>query len=144
MAASTMHSLGDLELDAGWPSDARTHYREALEVFRRSGMEREIGNCLGGLSAAAAALGDSSRAARLWGALMALEERLGLPLFEHERQRYERSTAAAQDLHPSLVAEGMTWSGDEAVGYALGDPPISQDDRAHKRPFHERLLSDEP
>ncbi len=87
-------------------------------------MEREIANCLGGLAAAAAAIGDSGRAARLWGALEALEKRLELRLFEHERRRYAKRVSSACVTHPASYAEGRAWTLEESIAYGLGEVTV--------------------
>jgi predicted ATPase/class 3 adenylate cyclase len=124
MAASSIHSLGDLELDDGRTQPAQALYRDALATFAGTVMEREIANCLGGLASAAAAAGDTHRAARLWGALEALEERLELQLFEHERRRYAARVSTACATHPAAYAEGRTWTLGESIAYALGEVTV--------------------
>jgi tetratricopeptide (TPR) repeat protein len=121
MVASSTHSLGDLELDAGRPERAAALYREALDEFRGTGMEREIANSVGGLAAADALVGQWERAAKLWGSVEAIEARLELRLFEHERERYLRHVAAALQRHPACLADGRTWTLDQAVTFALGE-----------------------
>jgi hypothetical protein len=84
-------------------------------------MEREIANCVGGLAAADALVGQWERAAKLWGSVEAIEARLELRLFEHERERYLRHVAAALQRHPACLADGRTWTLDQAVTFALGE-----------------------
>jgi hypothetical protein len=87
-------------------------------------MEREIANCLGGLAAAAAVTGDSGRAARLWGALEALEERLELRLFEHERRRYADRVSSACVTHPASYAQGRASTLEESIASGLGEVTV--------------------
>jgi hypothetical protein len=87
-------------------------------------MEREIANCLGGLAAAAAVTGDSGRAARLWGALEALEERLELRLFEHERRRYADWVSSACVTHPASYAQGRASTLEESIASGLGEVTV--------------------
>jgi predicted ATPase/class 3 adenylate cyclase len=125
MAASSTHSLGDLELDAGRPDEAAARYRAALGAFQGEAAEREIANCLGGLASAAAISGEPERAAKLWGAVEAIEERLQLQLFEHERLRYTQHVSRATERCSVSVAEGKGWPLDEAIAFAVDDSPRS-------------------
>jgi hypothetical protein len=70
-------------------------------------------------AAVAARVGDSNRAARLWGALEALEAELGRRLIEAERARYEHSTRVVRGRHADAVEEGRRLGLAEAAAYAL-------------------------
>ena len=87
-AAAALHSLADAELEAGATGSAIELYEEALTASRELGAHRISCFCLAGLSAALAVRGDAISAAKLWSAVLQLEEILGFRL--RSRARYER------------------------------------------------------
>ena len=90
-AASSLHSLGDIELGAGAVDAAEAVYLDALRVAWKAGLDRLVCYCLAGLGAVAADCGDNERAALLWGFVEAYEGRLQFTL--RWRELYERRLA---------------------------------------------------
>jgi tetratricopeptide (TPR) repeat protein len=89
--ASSLHSLGDIELEAGAVDAAESAYAEGLRIAWDAGLDRLICYGLAGLAAVAAERGDTERAALLWGFVEADEERLQFTL--RWRELYERRLA---------------------------------------------------
>jgi tetratricopeptide (TPR) repeat protein len=116
-AASSLHSLGDLDLDADDPEAAERDYRDALRIAWDSGADRLVCYSLAGLAARAAESGDPEQAALLWGFVEAYEERLRFTL--RRRGFYEERCRASAAAHPERYDEGRRLSVDEAVEIAL-------------------------
>ena len=92
-ATSTVHSLGDLYLDAGDMPTAERYYREALALALREGDLRLSAYCLAGLACVAARNEDATAAGRLWTLAERLEHEIGFRMVAAERVRYERNLA---------------------------------------------------
>ncbi len=90
-AASTVHSLGDLYLDAGDMPTAERYYREALALGLQEGDARLEAYCLAGLACVAARNEDATAAGRLWTLAERLEHEVGFRIVAAERVRYERN-----------------------------------------------------
>ncbi len=90
-AASTVHSLGDLYLDAGDMPTAERHYREALALGLQERDVRLRVYCLAGLACVAARNEDPTTAGRLWALAERLEHEIGFRMVAAERVRYERN-----------------------------------------------------
>jgi predicted ATPase/DNA-binding SARP family transcriptional activator len=88
--ASTVHSLGDLYLDAGEMSTAERYYREALTLGIKEQDARLEAYCLAGLACVAAHNEDATAAGRLWTLAERLEHDVGFRMVATERVRYER------------------------------------------------------
>jgi predicted ATPase/DNA-binding SARP family transcriptional activator len=93
-AASTVHSLGDLYLDAGDMRTAERYYREALALGLQEGDVRLAAYCLAGLACVAARNEDATAAGRLWALAERLEHEIGFRMVATERVRYERNLTA--------------------------------------------------
>jgi tetratricopeptide (TPR) repeat protein len=89
--AATVHSLGDLYLDAGDISAAERNYREALALGLQEGDVRLGAYCLAGLACVAARNEDATAAGRLWTLAERLEHEIGFRMVAAERVRYERN-----------------------------------------------------
>jgi predicted ATPase/class 3 adenylate cyclase len=87
-AASSLHSLGDIELDDGAVDAAEAAYLDGLRVAWRADLDRLVCYSLAGLGAVAAERGETEQAALLWGFVEAYEERLQFTL--RGRSSYER------------------------------------------------------
>ena len=123
--AVSRQSLGDTALERGDLATARDLYVAALTSLaaadpRASGNVRYTTVCLGSFAALAARELQAERAGRLWGAVEAVEARLGIQLQRTDRLRYERALAdvvgAAFD---AAVAAGRALTLDQAVREAL-------------------------
>jgi ATP/maltotriose-dependent transcriptional regulator MalT len=88
-AMTSLHSLGDVALQARDPRAAAAHYRAALGVCLEQGDERSLAYCLAGLASVAAIDGDPYTAGRLWTAAERTEARAGVRMLANERARYE-------------------------------------------------------
>jgi predicted ATPase len=116
-AASSLHSLGDLDLDADDPEAAERDYRDALRIAWDSGADRLVCYSLAGLAARAAQSGDPEQGALLWGFVEAYEERLRFTL--RRRGLYEERCRASAAAHSERYDAGRRLSVDEAVEIAL-------------------------
>ena len=89
--AATVHSLGDLYLDAGDMPTAERYYREALALGLQEEDVRLGAYCLAGLACVAARNEDATAAGRLWTLAERLEHEIGFRMVAAERVRYERN-----------------------------------------------------
>ena len=89
--ASTVHSLGDVYLDAGDTPTAERYYREALALGLQESDVRLGAYCLAGLACVAARNNDATAAGRLWTLAERLEHEIGFRMVAAERVRYERN-----------------------------------------------------
>jgi predicted ATPase/DNA-binding SARP family transcriptional activator len=89
--ASTVHSLGDVYLDAGDMAAAERYYREALALGLQEEDVRLGVYCLAGLACVAARNEDATAAGRLWTLAERLEHEIGFRMVAAERVRYERN-----------------------------------------------------
>jgi len=90
-AGSSLHSLGDIELEAEALDAAAAAYEDGLRAAWDAGADRLVCYCLAGLGAVAAERGDTERAALLWGFVEAYEQRLQFSL--RRRGLYEERLA---------------------------------------------------
>jgi predicted ATPase/DNA-binding SARP family transcriptional activator len=89
--AASVHSLGDLYLDAGGTPTAERYYREALALGQQESDVRLVAHCLAGLACVAARNNDARAAGRLWTLAERLEHEIGFRMVAAERVRYERN-----------------------------------------------------
>jgi tetratricopeptide (TPR) repeat protein len=89
--AASVHSLGDLYLDAGDTPTAERYYREALALGQQESDVRLGAYCLAGLACVAARNNDATAAGRLWTLAERLEHEIGFRMVAAERVRYERN-----------------------------------------------------
>jgi non-specific serine/threonine protein kinase len=89
--AATLHSLGDLYLDAGDMPTAERYYRQALALSLQEGDVRLGVYCLAGLACVAARNEDAATAGCLWTLAERLEHEIGFRMVAAERVRYERN-----------------------------------------------------
>ena len=109
--AATVHSLGDLHLDAGDMPTAGRYYREALALGLQEGDVRLAAYCLAGLACVAARSEDATAAGRLWSLAERLEHEIGFRMVAAERVRYERNLAPPltnTDEYRAGVADAAT------------------------------------
>jgi DNA-binding SARP family transcriptional activator len=105
---------------------------------------RELGDSLGGiyylwgLGKLAVLRRKPVRAASLWGAAEALRERMGICLspFDLAHSGYERDLAFVRSTlseasFDAAWAEGRAMSPEQAIEYAIGEPPPSEEEDAH-------------
>ena len=116
-AASSLHSLGDVELALGDVDAAGETYRKALRVAWDTGSDRLVCYSLAGLASTAAESGHHERAALLWGFAEAYEERLRFTM--RWRSLYEDRLEQVAVAHPEQHEAGRRLGVDEAVEIAL-------------------------
>jgi predicted ATPase/DNA-binding SARP family transcriptional activator len=120
LVAATLSGFADIALEEGDLAKARQLHAESLTLCRRIGSKAMSGERLAALAATAAACAEPVPAGRLWGALEALEQQLGvfdLPpwLPDYEAQL---STVAGEKFEIGRDA-GRSMELDEAIDYAL-------------------------
>jgi predicted ATPase/class 3 adenylate cyclase len=121
--AARLHGFGDQALDRGNAGEAARLYRESLEIGLQLQDETQAAYCLAGLAAVGAHRGRLDQAARLWGSVVAFEQKSGASLHAAERRRYERVLAALErDVQTSAdFADGKAMHLEAAVEYALAN-----------------------
>src|SRR4029077_1184011 len=85
--AASVHSLGDLYLDAGDTPSAERYYREALALGQQESDVRLGAYCFAGLACVAARNNDATAAGRLWTLAERLEHEIGFRMVAAERVR---------------------------------------------------------
>lgn len=128
----TIHSFGDLELDAGNFTDAMRWYADSIgpDLPTRP-TRRDETYAVAGIAGAAAGLGDAASAVRLWVAAEQEERAAGFRMVDLERRRYEHwAQLAASALTTEESARMRNQSSDHAwedtIAEALaiaGSPP---------------------
>ena len=88
--------LARVEAAQGNHAAALAHYEEAVTLAWKTGSKLNIALCLEGIASEWTGQGEPEQAARLWGAVEALRENMGAPIWPSERAGYERSLAAAR------------------------------------------------
>lgn len=129
--AEASEGLGECALGQGDPRLARTYFRQSLGyllAYRANATAATTLWCLAGLASADALEGHSQRAARLWGAAERLRTSIGARPAPAARATRERLMAAAREelgeaAFADAWAEGEAMSLDEALAYALEEPP---------------------
>jgi predicted ATPase/DNA-binding CsgD family transcriptional regulator len=96
-AAIVRHNLGYLAQHRGDPRQALAHFADALVEHVASGDQQNTGLCLGGVAGMVALLGQPEQAARLFGAVDALFERIGSSIWPIDLVDYDANLAAVRD-----------------------------------------------
>jgi predicted ATPase/class 3 adenylate cyclase/Tfp pilus assembly protein PilF len=122
--ASYVHSLGDVLRASGDARSAALHYREALSLAQQVSDSMQTTSCLTGLAGLAVDTGRYEVAARLFGAMEALRETVGLPGSRYEEARLGEDMAAVHQAlgHDADIAartSGRDLSRETVVGAAL-------------------------
>jgi predicted ATPase len=120
LEALATHSLADLHLDRGDLETAERLYARALDMLNARGDERAVAYCLAGLACVAASRRQHRPAAKLWGAVEAIEGRLEVQLIAAERARYEPFALEAVERWPQAAEEGQLLPLEQVVQEALG------------------------
>ena len=118
--------LGIVETRRGEHGRAKTLLEEGLVLSRKLGSMVNVAEGLETLAEMAAALGDSPRAVRLWGAADALREVTGSPWMPLERKLHEPHLIAARARMneadwTKAWEEGRAMPQEDAITYALED-----------------------
>ena len=108
-------------------AQAEVYYRAALIHQQRNRYLPHSADGLEGLARSAAALGDTPRAAQLFGAAAALRETLGMPRWRVRQPAYEQALVAARSrlsdgAWASAWARGRSLALDQALAFAMGEP----------------------
>jgi ATP/maltotriose-dependent transcriptional regulator MalT len=115
--SATLRILGDLARNQGALERALLYYKESVELGREDGDLRLLTEALVGLASIAAHAGQTSRAARLYGAASAHRLRLGMAVEGWDPSGYERDIRAARaGLSPESFA--AAWAAGEAFSMA--------------------------
>lgn len=122
-AATALDRLAKLARDRGDDRFAVQAHREGLQLWSEIDDRWPIVQALAGLSAIASAHGQASSAATLIGAIDALADEVGAPIFPSARVNYDRAAAAAraglgEGRFGTLRAEGRQLRFDDAVEVA--------------------------
>ena len=117
-------NLGLAALGQGEHERAAASFKEALAVSQEAGRKPTVINTLEGMASLAGALGEATRATRLWGAAEASREVTGIALPPGERALHEPYLAVIRSQLGEVVweealAEGRAMSLDRAAEYAL-------------------------
>ncbi len=120
----TLVNLGLAALGQSDHERATASFEEALMMSQNEGMKPTVINTLEAMASLAAALGEATRAAHLWGAAEAAREVTGIALPPGERALHEPYLAAArsrlgEEAWEEARAEGRAMSLDQAAEYAL-------------------------
>jgi DNA-binding CsgD family transcriptional regulator/tetratricopeptide (TPR) repeat protein len=116
-------NLGLAELGQGEYERAATALGEGLTTAQEVGIKASVINALEGTAALAGAMGEDTRASRLWGAAEASRETTGIALPPGDRALHEPYLAAARSrlgeaAWEEALAEGRAMSLEEAAQYA--------------------------
>jgi predicted ATPase/DNA-binding winged helix-turn-helix (wHTH) protein/Tfp pilus assembly protein PilF len=107
--ANSLTNLAGEALEQGEFASARTLDEESLAICRELEFRRGITNSLEGLASVDAALGNSLRAATVWGAAERLRTEVGAPLVPLEQLRYDRRVAAVRGMLGDDAAFDRAW-----------------------------------
>ena len=113
--AYSLHNLGNVAYEQGDYLAARLQFEEGLAILRELGDREGSDQSLAGLAAVIAALGNSLRAARTWGAAERLRVEIGSPLPQSDRPRYDRRVAAARAALGDDAAFDHAWQEGRAL-----------------------------
>ena len=122
--ADALYDLGNVTYEQGDYQDARKMFEEAMAIRRERGDRRGVVSSLAGL---AAVLGNSVRAARIWGAAERIQTEIGAPFSPNERPRYDARVSAVRAALGDDAAfdhawqEGRALTLEQAVELALKD-----------------------
>jgi DNA-binding CsgD family transcriptional regulator/tetratricopeptide (TPR) repeat protein len=145
-APSAYINLGLAALGLGEHEPAMASFIKGLQMSQNVGMKPQVVESLEGMAGLAGALGETTRAAHLWGSAEAARERSGIALSPGERALHEPYlTSACSQLREAAweeaLAEGRAMSLDLASEYALSteepDPPlipVSEEPSANQPP----------
>ena len=113
--ASSLNSLGNLASDQGDLVSARARQEESLTIVLELGDRWGIARSLAGLAAVVATLGNSLRAAQIWGAAERLRAEVGAPLSPNERSHNDRTVAASRATLGDDAAFDHAWQEGRAL-----------------------------
>jgi non-specific serine/threonine protein kinase len=140
-----MINLGLAALQQGHQERAAASFEEALAISEETGRKPSVINALEGMSSLAAALGESTRAAHLWGAAEATREATGLALAPVELALHEPYLVVARSqlgeaAWEEALTRGRSMPLEESVQYALTEGGIVRP----TPPLPDQILAGEP
>ena len=143
-ASTAWLNLGLAALGLGEHERAMGSFRVALTMCQDLGRKPQSIEILEGMASLAEALGDATRAARLWGAAEVAREAIGIPLASGERALHEPYLDSArfrlgERSWEKALGEGHAMSLEAAAEYALAGKEV---DRA-TTPVSERMPAGE-
>jgi len=112
---ATLNNLGCVAFDQGDYDAARALRQESLVIRQEVGDRRGIAYSLEGLADVVAALGNSLRAARIWGATERLREEIRSPLPPKARPEYHQRVALARAVLGDDAAFDCAWKEGRAL-----------------------------
>jgi len=136
----SLRGLGLLALLKGDYGQARAYYAESLSLCREVRTPGVIKECLDGLAQAACEQGEFERAARLFGAVKALEETLGgvsvdwIDPSDHDRRVASTRAGLGDAAFAHAWAEGRAMSLEQVVEYGL--TPTEESQPQGELPYH--------
>ena len=126
LTARTLFSLGMAELERDGLDRGAALLEEGARIPREMADRPGIRHFAWGLGNVAALRGRPVRAARLWGAVEALHEQMGMSFSHFELARYEQHLASARSSLDERTwaaewSEGRAMSPEQAIEYALSE-----------------------
>jgi len=126
--ANVLISLGHLAREQGDFHRAITRYQESLALHSNFGTRSYIAWCFEGMAVATCTLGQHARAAHLCAAAERIRGEEHTPRPPAEQQQYDQALAAAwaalgDERFEQAWTAGRTLSLDDAISYALAEPP---------------------
>jgi tetratricopeptide (TPR) repeat protein len=109
--AKSLFNLGEEAQSQGKSTEAIRRYVESLALRAELGDKEGIAYCLEGMADVAGAHGQPKRAAHLCGAAAALREQIGAPRPPMEREKYERTIAAARGQYEAAAFDAAFVAG---------------------------------
>ena len=116
--AEAQNALAAVECECGNFAATRAPFVECFGVLAEVSERRVATFALETLAAVVGAVGDPSRAVRMWSAASALRKSTGLPMPKHEIARYDRCIAAARESLADAETFDRAWSEGQAMTYA--------------------------
>jgi predicted ATPase/DNA-binding SARP family transcriptional activator len=122
--AICLQGLGSTEASLGDYTAARALFEESLTILQKIGNQQGIATALKTLATQAHGSNQHERAARLWGAMSALQEAIGAPLTPVERDDVEEEQATSK-VAIGAAAFATAWDAGramtmgQAIQYAL-------------------------
>ena len=113
--AKALSALGDLALDQGEIASATVLCKESLEIQRKLGDKHDIACTLMQLAAGEAAVGNSLRAATVWGSTVRLWEEIGSQMPPMDRASQDGRVAAARAALGDDNAFDRAWQDGRAL-----------------------------
>jgi predicted ATPase/DNA-binding SARP family transcriptional activator len=128
-SALALMALGNIAFEQGDYGRTVVLGRQSLRLCRELGKKGGIAAGLEGLAAVAGVQSQPERAARLFGAAMALREAIGAPLTPGECPAYERNVATVRgqldaSTFEAAWAAGRVMALEQAIAYALEESEV--------------------